>query len=533
MGVEIGDLASQTGKGFAVRVGDRTRNQLIRAYGRGADLAAYETTGKQGPVVLGTSSIARRDGLIKEAIGPIAEWNEELGKKLGDEIRRTAITNDMSPGEVAAHIRGWLPKAGLLDQKVTIHRPGKRPYTTTQKSYTEMIARTIPSKLRNDAYASQAETMDVYKGWTWVALGDERQCKVCGAKHGRLFKFGDPTPPAHPNCRCRILLEPKDDIDGETDSARPTSEEVARVRALQEDIDADTADIALIEAEVNRILSQYDPGAPDAGETAAELDRLRKKRAKLVEGRARRQNDMYLVKSRHASFKSGEEIVKDPNGNEIINLKGLGLDDANDVAAVSKSFMNDYPEYMADRFGAIITCNQLRSSISSRDGGPGENSPQAKLWKAKYDESCKDGGRGVTRIDIDGKNAIIINPVAYKSTSDLERRRRLVEMGDLVPGGDVPVSVMEEHYAKMVASDLGLTDPSSPIYKKWDVMGVEDIETQLSKYGSTSVDEFISQAWVEYRLSSEPRPLASEVGQYLEAALQQYELENKGKVRPA
>lgn len=38
----------------------------------------------------------------------------------------------------------------------------------------------------------------------WFATLDERTCSYCGARHGNVYKLGEATTPAHPNCRCYL-----------------------------------------------------------------------------------------------------------------------------------------------------------------------------------------------------------------------------------------------------------------------------------------------------------------------------------------
>jgi SPP1 gp7 family putative phage head morphogenesis protein len=40
----------------------------------------------------------------------------------------------------------------------------------------------------------------------WVTLRDEKVCKICGPRDGRIYSLSDVTDiwPAHPNCRCRL-----------------------------------------------------------------------------------------------------------------------------------------------------------------------------------------------------------------------------------------------------------------------------------------------------------------------------------------
>lgn len=196
---EVADLIEEAGFQLSVEVEDRTRQELLKAYGRGADMLAYETSGKTGPVSLGGTVPRQVLDHIDEIVAPIGEWNEGLAETVGDLVREKAVREDLSPAEVAGFIRDELPRV-LGSEKITIHREGKRPYTTTPDQYTEMIARTLPATLRNEAYLDEAEKAGIYASWTWVALGDERMCDICGQRHGKTYGFDAPRPPGHPNC---------------------------------------------------------------------------------------------------------------------------------------------------------------------------------------------------------------------------------------------------------------------------------------------------------------------------------------------
>lgn len=196
---EIGTIVESLGYSFAARISERTKEQLIRSYGRGADLMAYEATGKTGPVSLGGSTPRHVTAVIDDMVKPIQDWHENLASQVGDMVRQKFVDEKMTPGQLAKYIRTELPKQ-IGDEKFTIQREGKRPYTTTPKAYSEMLARTLPNRLRNEAYLEHAETMGIYDGWISFATGDERMCHLCGKRHGKLFPFGADTPPYHPWC---------------------------------------------------------------------------------------------------------------------------------------------------------------------------------------------------------------------------------------------------------------------------------------------------------------------------------------------
>jgi len=68
----------------------------------------------------------------------------------------------------------------------------------------ERIARTESTRVFNAAAIDRYQKAGLKK-WKWYAAVDERTCPICGAKHEKVFSVGDPTPPAHPNCRCTTL----------------------------------------------------------------------------------------------------------------------------------------------------------------------------------------------------------------------------------------------------------------------------------------------------------------------------------------
>lgn len=75
----------------------------------------------------------------------------------------------------------------------------------------DMLVRTemahIQVKAAQDRYIDSG--VDYVQVW---ADKDERQCKVCGKLHTKMYKVGEKLPiPAHPNCRCAVI--PVIDID--------------------------------------------------------------------------------------------------------------------------------------------------------------------------------------------------------------------------------------------------------------------------------------------------------------------------------
>lgn len=105
---------------------------------------------------------------------------------------RQEVVNSLVRGEgnakLARRIRevlrgdGRTPDAGLYARARTIAR-------------TELA--TAKTEASDQRYAEVGVEMV-----QWFATLDERTCRYCGARHGNVYKLGDATTPAHPNCRC-------------------------------------------------------------------------------------------------------------------------------------------------------------------------------------------------------------------------------------------------------------------------------------------------------------------------------------------
>ena len=68
----------------------------------------------------------------------------------------------------------------------------------------EMIARTETIRAYNTAATNQYNRYGVKK-WVWITAFDDRTCNICANLDGTVHEYGEPTPPAHPLCRCSVL----------------------------------------------------------------------------------------------------------------------------------------------------------------------------------------------------------------------------------------------------------------------------------------------------------------------------------------
>lgn len=151
-------------------------------------LAAFDPTFAAGLAI----ATARIDFRAVEAA--LTNTEARLARYSADAIRgiELSVVDGLVRGEggakVARRIRdvlrgdGRSPDAGLYAQAKTIAR-------------TELAN---ARHLATDARYADAN-VDLVQ---WYATLDERTCRYCAARHGKVYRRGEVTLPAHPNCRC-------------------------------------------------------------------------------------------------------------------------------------------------------------------------------------------------------------------------------------------------------------------------------------------------------------------------------------------
>jgi len=70
----------------------------------------------------------------------------------------------------------------------------------------DMIAITETNRAYNAASLNTYRDAGI-SGWIWIAFSEA--CDKCLAKGGQSFGYQDPTPPAHPDCRCGVVADMK------------------------------------------------------------------------------------------------------------------------------------------------------------------------------------------------------------------------------------------------------------------------------------------------------------------------------------
>jgi len=167
---------------------------LAKSYGEGFVKAA-EALDAKPQVTKDDSKILRED--VARLTKPIQDYNKALAGKI-DQIVRDSFAAGKDDLEVGRILRARIPEI-LNNEPITIQRPGKRPVSFTADEYADIVANVVPYAVRNEGYIRGLKEAGA-DGWQWVAVGDERMCPMCGAKHGQIYGWDDAKPPAHPGC---------------------------------------------------------------------------------------------------------------------------------------------------------------------------------------------------------------------------------------------------------------------------------------------------------------------------------------------
>lgn len=188
---------------FHAKISDDMTRHLVEQYAKGAIAAVKEVDLQPGMVELGTADKVKLAKRVARLTAPMADYDTALSNKVCDLVQGM-VDEGKSPGEIADALRAKVPDF-LNNEPISIQRPGKSRFTATPKQYSEMLARTIPMDVRNEAYIEKMEQMGVADGWVPEGVIDGSTCAKClkEIRDPRVRSFDEPRPPYHPHCRCR------------------------------------------------------------------------------------------------------------------------------------------------------------------------------------------------------------------------------------------------------------------------------------------------------------------------------------------
>lgn len=131
------------------------------------------------------SELSRLDNLM---INDLRERGFSLVTKLTEDMKTElmrVMSEDIRAGE-------GIPKMtrDILDAIPELTRSKAQTITRTETSYSYNTARAETYKQAG------------IKEWQWLSTLGERACEECIARHGEVYDWSEPVPPAHPNCLC-------------------------------------------------------------------------------------------------------------------------------------------------------------------------------------------------------------------------------------------------------------------------------------------------------------------------------------------
>ncbi len=137
---------------------------------------------------------------------------------------KAALMDGMRDGDgvkqIAARIR-----ATVSDGVHIVDKGGKVVRVIPEDAWAEQVARTEVTRAMSNAVIDGYRRAKVARV-QWLAAEDERTCSECSDADGEIVKLDDGfpsvdvnAPPAHPSCRCNIVMADDDEEDDDADSS--------------------------------------------------------------------------------------------------------------------------------------------------------------------------------------------------------------------------------------------------------------------------------------------------------------------------
>lgn len=160
-------------------------------------------------------------GMSREALRALIARSFQEGippRQLAKLIRESGIGLTTRQAEAVARRRAQLIKDGVKPDRV--ESMTERYAAQLLRSRAETIARTeiIEAHIKGTQAGWQEDLregiLDKDSQQVWITDPDERTCDICEALDRQKAKIGEPFeagiygPPAHPNCRCGLIVEP-------------------------------------------------------------------------------------------------------------------------------------------------------------------------------------------------------------------------------------------------------------------------------------------------------------------------------------
>jgi len=320
---------------------------LAKSYGEGF-VKAVEGMEAKPQIKKDDSRLLKED--VARLTKPIQDYNKALAGKV-DEIVRDSFAAGKDDMEVARILRARIPEI-LNNEPITIQRIGKRPVSFTADEYADIVANVVPYAVRNEGYIRGLKEAGA-DGWQWVAVGDERMCPMCGAKHGQIYGWDDAKPPGHPGCRCRPIAYFR----------KRTKEEIAESERIKaKALEKPWGEPSLAELPIKGNVPEIVPGVvPLASNSGGDLPAFVPKQTKdevvqEIEGLMKAgKGDNYPVYPKMRVV-GNDDLLKGPE----VTLKDLDPDILNKIGKNLEEIDSDLEKYGVPRYRGLHDMDKLK-----------------------------------------------------------------------------------------------------------------------------------------------------------------------------
>lgn len=459
---------------------------------------------------------------------------------------------------------------------LSVHDTARLIQEKTGESYNNAVrlARTELTRAaaqgKNQLFLENADVMD---GKRWVATLDKSTAPKDAANDGKLYPLDYDTPenpgkpgeriPNHPNCRCdwAPVLSALGVNKGQRVAKEATGERTYTKARNYEDYAKEKGLPSLKE----RLDKDRGTGYLRKGETledyAAAVGMSEKAFLETINGAVFKAQLEEVVEDVVVAAAAGAFVpaktVQEANDWAAVNIPEVAKVDYTDYDLGLANEVNEHLRKLYDDYPEIQGINYVGTS-QARNNGWYENAVQKMYEKNKevYEALMNKHGYTEEKIkamiaaqiskprvpgNVMGQAAntswgdfagITFNRIFAKDYKKLSRATRDSVADKFHPEGtEAPISVLIHEFGHSIdyfLKDVGLREKYiTPITKDVLKMSRREIREQLSEYAGTNDMEVIAEAFAEYRLNPNPRPIAKRVGEAFEAALEEYRRSQK------
>lgn len=455
---------------------------------------------------------------------------------------------------------------------LSVHDTARLIQEKTGESYNNAVrlARTELTRAaaqgKNQLFLENADVMD---GKRWVATLDKSTAPKDAANDGKLYPLDYDTPenpgkpgeriPNHPNCRCdwAPVLSALGVNKGQRVAKEATGERTYTKARNYEDYAKEKGLPSLKE----RLDKDRGTGYLRKGETledyAAAVGMSEKAFLETINGAVFKAQLEEVVEDVVVAAAAGAFVpaktVQEAADWAAVNIPEVAKIDYTDYDLGLANEVNEHLRKLYDDYPEIQGINYVGTAQGRNDGW--YNKKVEELFEKNKDRLRKQGWKDkeilkavkdkISKPRVPGNvmgqaantswgefAGITFNRIFAKDYKKLSRATRDSVADKFHPEGtEAPISVLIHEFGHSIdyfLKDVGLREKYiTPITKDVLKMSRREIREQLSEYAGTNDMEVIAEAFAEYRLNPNPRPIAKRVGEAFEAALEEYRRSQK------